>query len=156
MTMDLQTLSMVALLISVVLPVMLKLAEVGMQLVLLHLPAAKAEQVRQAVNDVVAAVEQANQAVPGQTKKAIATQMIGVLMRQRGLAATPEQIDVLLEAAVRSINLANAANALPPATASAPAPTSVTGASGRGNELAGQDAMPTMVMRAMRPGTGRY
>lgn len=78
-------------------------------LLLQVLPADRRGQVATIVGDVVHATEQAAGAIPGAQKKQMALQMIGVLLKQARLTASPEQLDVLLEAAVHAMNLAAAA-----------------------------------------------
>lgn len=76
------------------------------KIVLQQLPAAKRAQLEQEVSTVVRAVEQANQAMPGPAKKALAQQLLGGLMAQAHLSASPERLDVLIEAAVHALNAA--------------------------------------------------
>lgn len=103
---DTNTLDLILFIISVVLPIMVSLAASLYQILLEHLPAAKRTAARQVVAEVVAAVEQANAGVPGPAKKQIAEQLIGVLAREAHVAISPSQLDVLLEAAVGSLNAA--------------------------------------------------
>lgn len=102
--MDSNTLSLVLLAVSVVLPIMATVAASVYQVVLLHLPAAQRAHVRELVADVVAAVEQANAATPGPAKKQIALALLGDLLKQQKLNVSPTQLDVLLEAAVGTLN----------------------------------------------------
>lgn len=107
-----------ALVITLIGPVIIALAVDLAQLLLAHLPMAKNAQLRQIVADVVHAVEQAQQQVPGAEKKRIALGLIGTLLAQAHIAASAEQTDVLLEAAVHAINSALPAAATPAATPS--------------------------------------
>lgn len=157
--MNMQTLVSLIGLLAVLLPVMLKVADVAAQLYLQSLPAAKAQalraqldQVRQLIQQqVVPAIEQANQAIPGAQKKAIAQQMIAVQMHQLGLTATPEQVDTLIESAVHAMNVAKTVAAATPSAAataavvsppSAPSPTPKASIS--------PDMQPTVMMSAVR------
>lgn len=88
---------------TIALPFVATLAASLYQLLLAHLPASKATALRQIVGEVVGAVEQANQTAPGSEKKAVAVEMLGVLLRQRGISVSPEQLDVLIEATVGAL-----------------------------------------------------
>lgn len=54
----------------------------------------------------VLAAEQAHQAMPGPERKAIVTKFIKQILEQKNIALSDEEIDVMIEAAVKQMNVA--------------------------------------------------
>jgi hypothetical protein len=69
------------------------------------LPAARQAQAQSIVAQVVPAVEQLYKAIPGSgaDKKARALQLAQSILKQAHISVSPEQLDVLIEGAVRSL-----------------------------------------------------
>lgn len=58
------------------------------------------------VAQAVLAAEQCHQAEPGPERKAIVTKFIKTILEQKNLALSDEEIDVMIEAAVKQMNAA--------------------------------------------------
>lgn len=54
----------------------------------------------------VLAAEQAHQAEPGPERKAIVTKFIKQILEQKNLTLSDEEIDIMIEAAVKQMNMA--------------------------------------------------
>lgn len=56
--------------------------------------------------EAVHAAEQAHQALPGPERKAIVTDFLKRVLQQKNIALSDEEIDILIEAAVKEMNAA--------------------------------------------------
>lgn len=95
------------LLIPVIFPIVATLCQVAFNWYKSTLPAAQqakiqgvADRVQSITSYAVQAVEQTQQGEPGGNKKVTALALVSSLLAKEGITASPEQIDVFIEAAV--------------------------------------------------------